>query len=244
MSKLHDQWVSMAIADDTLVAHQLLLLRNHQHSSVNPWACRQRRTTRFPVSAARASPTTPLTWTAATSLDGFEGSTRHTAPMQSSEHKPVDNKSATFAEKSKSSSSKKKRTLSHLRRVEQEKKDEVKNIRDELEATYLKYERRKAEGERLKKTKKELWLRRSLEMGQSVEQNMEAKYSASNIAPQDHIVEKQSPDSEAAPVSEAAAAATAPSNERKSGGQQPRIFLPDLNEAPVEFFTEFIGFNQ
>ncbi|ESW07786.1 hypothetical protein PHAVU_010G158800 [Phaseolus vulgaris] len=221
MSKLHDQWVSMAIADDTLVAHQLLLLRNHQHSSVNPWACRQRRTTRFPVSAARASPTTPLTWTAATSLDGFEGSTRHTAPMQSSEHKPVDNKSATFAEKSKSSSSKKKRTLSHLRRVEQEKKDEVKNIRD-----------------------KELWLRRSLEMGQSVEQNMEAKYSASNIAPQDHIVEKQSPDSEAAPVSEAAAAATAPSNERKSGGQQPRIFLPDLNEAPVEFFTEFIGFNQ
>ena len=90
-------------------------------------------------------------------------------------------------------------------------------------------------------------MRRSLEMGQSVEQNMEAKYGASNIAPQDHIVEKQSPDSEAAPVSEeaaAAAAATAPSNERKSGGQQPRIFLPDLNEAPVEFFTEFIGFNQ
>ncbi|KAK7381541.1 hypothetical protein VNO80_00086 [Phaseolus coccineus] len=220
MSKLHDQWVSMAIADDTLVAHQLLLLRNHQHSSVNPWACRQRRTTRFPVSAARASPTTPLTWTAATSLDGFEGSTRQTAPMRSSEYKPVDNKSATFADKTKSSSSKKKRTLSHLRRVEQEKKDEVKNIRD-----------------------KEWWSRRSLEMGQTVEQNMEAKYGASNIArTQDHILEQQSPASEAAPVSEAAA--TAPSNERKSGGQQPRIFLPDLNEAPVEYFTEFIGFNQ
>jgi len=87
MSKLHDHWVSMAIADDTVVAHQLLLLRNHHHSSVNPWACRQRRTTRFPVSAALASPTTPLTWTSATSLDGFEGSTRPTAPMPSSESK-------------------------------------------------------------------------------------------------------------------------------------------------------------
>jgi len=75
-----------------------------------------------------------------------------------------------------------------------------------------------------------------------VEQNMEAKY-ASNIArAQDQILENQSPASEAAPVSEAAT--TAPSNERKSGGQQPRIFLPDLNEAPVECFTEFIGFNQ
>lgn len=79
MSKLHDQWVSMAIADDSLVAHQLLLLRCHHLSSVNPWTCRQRRTTRLPAAAARASPTN--------SLDGFEGSTRPIAPMRSSEPK-------------------------------------------------------------------------------------------------------------------------------------------------------------
>ncbi|BAT98608.1 uncharacterized protein HKW66_Vig0165100 [Vigna angularis] len=204
MSKLYDQWVSMAIADDTLVAHQLLLLRCHHLSPVNPWTCRQRRTTRLPVAADRASPTTPLTWIAATSLDGFEGSTRPIAPMRSSEPKTSD-KTATFADETKSSSSKKKRTLAHLRRLEQEKKDEGKNLRDELEATYLKYDRRIAEGERLKKTKKELWSRK-----------------------QDHIVENESP----------------ASDDGKSGGQQPRIFLPDLNEAPVEYFTEFIGFNQ
>ncbi|XP_047166828.1 uncharacterized protein LOC124835862 [Vigna umbellata] len=152
MSKLYDQWVSMAIADDTLVAHQLLLLRCHHLSSVNPWTSRQRRTTGLPVAADRASPTTPLTWIAATSLDGFEGSTRPIAPMRSSEPKTSD-KTATFADETESSSSKKKRTLSHLRRLEQEKKDEGKNLRDELEATYLKYDIRIAEGERLKKTK-------------------------------------------------------------------------------------------
>ncbi|KOM27262.1 hypothetical protein LR48_Vigan406s007200 [Vigna angularis] len=202
MSKLYDQWVSMAIADDTLVAHQLLLLRCHHLSPVNPWTCRQRRTTRLPVAADRASPTTPLTWIAATSLDGFEGSTRPIAPMRSSEPKTSDktatfadetksssskkkrtsDKTATFADETKSSSSKKKRTLAHLRRLEQEKKDEGKNLRD-----------------------KELWSRK-----------------------QDHIVENESP----------------ASDDGKSGGQQPRIFLPDLNEAPVEYFTEFIGFNQ
>ncbi|WVZ21787.1 hypothetical protein V8G54_000331 [Vigna mungo] len=197
MSKLHDQWVSMAIADDTLVAHQLLLLRCHHLSSVNPWTCRQRRTTRLPAAAARASPTTPLTWMAATSLDGFEGSTRPIAPMRSSEPKPLD-QTATFSDKTKSSSSKKKRTISHLRRVEQEKKEEGKNLRD-----------------------KELLSRLSLETGQS--------YGVPNIdRTQDHTVENES----------------AASDEGKSGGQQPRIFLPDLNEAPVEYFTEFAGFNQ
>lgn len=45
---------------------------------------------------------------------------------------------------------------------------------------------------------------------------------------EDHIVENES----------------AASEDGKSGGQQPRIFLPDLNEAPVEDFTEFVGFNQ
>ncbi|XP_022642136.1 uncharacterized protein LOC111242565 isoform X2 [Vigna radiata var. radiata] len=187
MSKLHDQWVSMAIADDSLVAHQLLLLRCHHLSSVNPWTCRQRRTTRLPAAAARASPTN--------SLDGFEGSTRPIAPMRSSEPK----------------------TISQLRRVEQEKKEEGKNLRDELEATYLKYDRRRAEGERLKKTKEELLSRRYLET------------DVSNIdRTEDHIVENES----------------AASEDGKSGGQQPRIFLPDLNEAPVEDFTEFVGFNQ
>ncbi|XP_022642135.1 uncharacterized protein LOC111242565 isoform X1 [Vigna radiata var. radiata] len=208
MSKLHDQWVSMAIADDSLVAHQLLLLRCHHLSSVNPWTCRQRRTTRLPAAAARASPTN--------SLDGFEGSTRPIAPMRSSEPKPLD-KTATFPDNSKSSSSKKKRTISQLRRVEQEKKEEGKNLRDELEATYLKYDRRRAEGERLKKTKEELLSRRYLET------------DVSNIdRTEDHIVENES----------------AASEDGKSGGQQPRIFLPDLNEAPVEDFTEFVGFNQ
>ncbi|CAJ1951361.1 unnamed protein product [Sphenostylis stenocarpa] len=203
MSKVYDQWVSMAMADDTLVAHQLLLFRHRHQSSVNPWTCRQRRTTRYLVRTS-PSPATPLTRTAVTSRDGSEGSTHPTAPMRSSESKPVD-KSATSADKTKNTSSKKKRM--------------------------------------------ELLSRLALETGQAVNvqpkpKPLEAEYSPSDIAPaQDQMHENQSPASEAASVSEAAteikepvseAATTAPSNERKSGGQQPRIFLPDLNEAPMD----------
>jgi len=61
MSNVNDRWVTMAMADDTLVADQLLLLRHHHRPSViRRWVRRQRRTPRLPVA-------------------GYEGNTRKTA---------------------------------------------------------------------------------------------------------------------------------------------------------------------
>ncbi|KAL2338186.1 hypothetical protein Fmac_012632 [Flemingia macrophylla] len=83
LSNTDDHWVSMAMADDTLVAQELLRFRHHRPSFLYPWGSRQLRTHRISVPTgrpSRSSPTTPLTWTAATSLDGYEGSTRTTPP--------------------------------------------------------------------------------------------------------------------------------------------------------------------
>ena len=89
----HDDWVKVAMADDSLVVD--LLLRLHQAPPPPPpppglnlqWTVRQRRSKYVPRHAlpsnkaepTRASPTTPLSWSGATSascgaLDGYEES--------------------------------------------------------------------------------------------------------------------------------------------------------------------------
>nr|KYP42825.1 hypothetical protein KK1_035763 [Cajanus cajan] len=78
-----DNWVTKAMADDTIVAEELLRFRYQRPSVLRRWGGHQRRTQRILVGVgrpSRASPTTPLTWTSATSVDGYEGSTRATAP--------------------------------------------------------------------------------------------------------------------------------------------------------------------
>lgn len=84
-----DEWVRVAMSDDTLVV-QLLLKLNQQEPPPQPlqpslkWTVRQRRSKQVAprkkaAELTRASPTTPLSWSGATSAsggaaDGFEES--------------------------------------------------------------------------------------------------------------------------------------------------------------------------
>ncbi|KAI3670456.1 hypothetical protein L1987_87791 [Smallanthus sonchifolius] len=74
----HDNWIKSAMDDTDLVVHVLFKLR---HASPPPpppksWTIRQRRSRPSPPAAgkkspaARASPTTPLSWSGATSASG------------------------------------------------------------------------------------------------------------------------------------------------------------------------------
>ncbi|KAG2370980.1 uncharacterized protein HKW66_Vig0211540 [Vigna angularis] len=104
-----DDWVNLAVADDSLVVNLLLRL-HHTPPPLPPpplslhlhWTVRQRRSRSVRRHAAaashkkqdstRASPTTPLSWSGATSasggnLDGYEESSRPTSLPQTSRSK-------------------------------------------------------------------------------------------------------------------------------------------------------------
>ncbi|KAK7278537.1 hypothetical protein RJT34_23567 [Clitoria ternatea] len=86
MSDFKDHWVDMATADDTIVAGFLLRLRQPSFFNLQ-WTVRKSRTRRCrktKLSRATTSPTTPLSWTAATSVDGYEGSAHSTRPVHDS----------------------------------------------------------------------------------------------------------------------------------------------------------------
>lgn len=89
-----DHWIKVAMADDSLVVD--LLLRLHRPPPPPPpclnlhWTVRQRRSrsAHNKAESTRASPTTPLSWSGATSasggnLDGYEES----KPSQTSRSK-------------------------------------------------------------------------------------------------------------------------------------------------------------
>ena len=104
-------WVEVAMADDSLVVE--LLLRLHQAQPSPPpvksrttppclhldWTVRQRRSrsvsrhvdgAQKKAEQTRASPTTPLSWSGATSasgVDGYEESSRLTKPLENSRSK-------------------------------------------------------------------------------------------------------------------------------------------------------------
>ncbi|RDY02460.1 hypothetical protein CR513_14078, partial [Mucuna pruriens] len=155
-----DHWVAMAMEDDALVADQILRIRHHQPAILPQWVVRQRRTPRLVVHrahTARASPTTPLTWTAATSVDGYEGSTRPAAPAPShaSRSKAVDQSETAAAKRSK-----KKR---------------------ELAAMNLSFEKQSASNKSLKRIKLNLMSRETLKAGEAVLDPPET-VEASNLA--------------------------------------------------------------
>ena len=69
-----DSWTRVAMSDDSLVADALLQLR-HSKPPPSPlklkWSVRQRRSKKGDLT--RASPTSPLTWSGATSFSGGGG---------------------------------------------------------------------------------------------------------------------------------------------------------------------------
>ena len=93
-----DHWIKVAMADDSLVVD--LLLRLHRPPPPPPpclnlhWTVRQRRSrsAHNKAESTRASPTTPLSWSGATSasggnLDGYEEYSRPSKPTQTSRSK-------------------------------------------------------------------------------------------------------------------------------------------------------------
>lgn len=98
-----DNWVETAMADVNLVANFLLTMKTPSSSSLSSspppplnlhWTVRQRRsksrTRKMKTDSTRASPTTPLSWSAATSAsaaDGNEESSGLTKPVHTSRSK-------------------------------------------------------------------------------------------------------------------------------------------------------------
>lgn len=106
-----DEWVKVAMTNEAVVAYMLLRFKTEQPPPLQPpapakpvlhlgWTVRQRRSRSAPKhgdgkkkpEAARASPTTPLSWSGGTSvsggvLDGSEESSRPVKPTDGSRSK-------------------------------------------------------------------------------------------------------------------------------------------------------------
>ncbi|KAL0010816.1 hypothetical protein SO802_005924 [Lithocarpus litseifolius] len=169
-----DEWVKEAMTDDTVVVDLLLRLFQAQPPLPKPvqavlrlgWTVRQRRsksaprhgdsTTKKKAEPARASPTTPLSWSGATSasggaLDGFEESSRLSKPTESSRSKVAVN-----GETNTNKRSRKKKSLAELREEESLLLTERINLKNELAALRLTLEKQRATNDSLKRIKHDL----------------------------------------------------------------------------------------
>ncbi|KAG8388248.1 hypothetical protein BUALT_Bualt02G0106000 [Buddleja alternifolia] len=175
MSGADEEWVKAAMTDDTMVVELLV----HLHAAATPppslkppldWSVRQRRSrpvsltnNKYPKKQAqRASPTTPLSWSGATSPSGgsggsggtggggFEESSRpHTKNLSSITRSKVNGDS----EKSTSKRSRKKKTLAELKDDENSLLKERRELKRELAALRTNLEKQRASNEKLKRMK-------------------------------------------------------------------------------------------
>ncbi|WJX42714.1 hypothetical protein P8452_29914 [Trifolium repens] len=173
-----DNWVETAMLDDSIVATFLLTL-NKKTSSPNPsssstlyppfnvhWTVRQRRsklrshTAKIKTESRRASPTTPLSWSAATSgsgaaaatTDGNEESSRFNKSVHTSRSKIDEQSEAANANKR----SRKKMSRPELLEEEELLLKERGNLKDKLAYMHLTVEKQRANNESLKKIKLDL----------------------------------------------------------------------------------------
>ncbi|KZV44170.1 hypothetical protein F511_22522 [Dorcoceras hygrometricum] len=185
MNPRDDDWLKAAITDDTMVVDLLVRLRHHssmpsRHLNVPPafpleWTVRQRRSKPVSVTstskkqAPTASPTTPLSWSgatsnsggcrggggAATSLEGgLEESSRPSKPSNSTRSKANGD-----GERSSSSKrSRKKKTLVELKEEENLLVKERRELKRDLASLRLKLEKQRATNDSLKRAKIELQL--------------------------------------------------------------------------------------
>ncbi|XP_054782929.1 uncharacterized protein LOC129290233 [Prosopis cineraria] len=175
-----DGWVNVAMSDDSLVVDMLLRLQQAPPPPKKSapclqlhWTVRQRRSRSAPrhVGASahkkreptRASPTTPLSWSGATSAsgggaaDGSEGSSRPTKPLKTSRSKVANPSETTTTKKCR-----RKKTLAELKEEESVLLKEMRNLKSELAALRLTLENHRATNERLKKMKVDMESRQNL----------------------------------------------------------------------------------
>ncbi|KAM0957054.1 hypothetical protein ACFX2I_025184 [Malus domestica] len=179
-------WVNLAMNDEAAVVDLLLRLKHSappppsKRSSIHSfptlrWCVRQRRSRNVPrrhhaddvdaedrkstkgeSSGARASPTTPLSWSGATSAGGVDGSEESSKLL-----KPTDAARSKVAVRNESTIFKrprKKKTLAELKEEESLLLKERRNLENELATLRLTVEKQRATNESLKKVKLELQL--------------------------------------------------------------------------------------
>ncbi|KAF3954740.1 hypothetical protein CMV_019957 [Castanea mollissima] len=146
-----DEWVKEAMTDDTVVVGfaSASVVPSRRLDTVTP--PRRRR-----PSLRELVPTTPLSWSGATSasggaLDGFEESSRLSKPTESSRSKVAVN-----GETNTNKRSRKKRSLAELREEESLLLTERINLKNELAALRLTLEKQRATNDSLKRIKHDL----------------------------------------------------------------------------------------
>ncbi|XP_034209935.1 uncharacterized protein LOC117623166 isoform X2 [Prunus dulcis] len=177
-----DGWVNLAMNDEAAVVDVLLLLRHAEPPRPSKtsrdlpslrWSVRQRRSKNVPrhhhasdlvvvegkdkkkgeSSEARASPTTPLSWSGATSvsggaLDGSEESSRAPKPTDAARSKVAVRSEAAIFKRPR-----KKKTLAELKEEESFLLKERRNLKNQLATLRLTVEKQRATNESLRKIK-------------------------------------------------------------------------------------------
>ncbi|KAL8502024.1 hypothetical protein ACS0TY_021234 [Phlomoides rotata] len=171
MSGAEDEWVKIAMTDDTVVAELLVRLRSaapppplKRPSLPLEWSVRQRRSK--PVFAntnakkqpqsQRASPTTPLSWSGATSASGGSGGAGAGGSEESSRlhiQKVTRSKVNEDSEKNPSKRSRKKKTLAQLKDEESSLLKERRDLKRKLVTIEMNLEKQRATNENLKRMK-------------------------------------------------------------------------------------------
>ncbi|KAI3773461.1 hypothetical protein L1987_47990 [Smallanthus sonchifolius] len=157
-----DNWVKSAMDDTALVVHVILKLR--QPSPFPPpktWTIRQRRSRPPPPppvakksSVTRASPTTPLSWSGATSVSvgGAEESSRPVHDASDITRSKVIRTNETTPTKRP----RKKKTLAELKEDETTLLKERKQLKRQLATLQATCQKERKENERLKKMKNDM----------------------------------------------------------------------------------------
>ncbi|XP_059303518.1 uncharacterized protein LOC132055616 isoform X2 [Lycium ferocissimum] len=171
-----EEWLKAAIMDDTMVAELLLRLNPSTKSKKKglpslEWTVRQRRSRPASVNAkkpvTRASPTTPLSWSGATSVSGGGGGSRGGVDggyEESSEPPPLKSTSSNTRSKVNSTSdvattnkrSRKKKTLTELKEEEILLIKERKQLKKELAIVHASLEKQRDTNQNLKRMKLDL----------------------------------------------------------------------------------------
>ncbi|KAK0578649.1 hypothetical protein LWI29_013721 [Acer saccharum] len=172
MTEEDEGWLKDAMSDDALVADMLLRLKQAETTptptpvvKTSPalqleWSVRQRRSrqvVRKKGELTRASPTTPLSWSGATTssggagpgaADGFEESSKPSRHVDNPRSKLVGTNETTTTKKPR-----KKKTLAELREEEDFLLKERVNLKNQLASLRVNFEEQRATNENLKKIK-------------------------------------------------------------------------------------------
>ncbi|KAK2973351.1 hypothetical protein RJ640_015106 [Escallonia rubra] len=188
-----DDWITVALHDDTVVVELLLRLKQSCSESSYPtnplpplrWGHRQPRRPRSKSAKkdgepTRFSPTTPLSWSGggSSASDGCEESSRPSDPSSAGRSK------GTFASESASASankrSRKKKTFTELKEQESLLLKERNHLKRELASVHMTLKEQRARSENLKRLKLDYNLQPRSKMGVAPDEPVASIFNQSN----------------------------------------------------------------